>query len=97
MGTTSHRTTKVRRPQSNGYVERLHRTLLDEHFRVMGRTKFYESLQEMQHDLETYLKTYNTRRPHQGRNMNGKTPQKMFLEGLAKPPERKKEKPTKAA
>jgi len=32
----------VRRPQSNGYVERLHRTLLDEHFRVMGRTKFYE-------------------------------------------------------
>ena len=27
-------TTKVRRPQSNGFVERLHRTLLDEHFRI---------------------------------------------------------------
>jgi transposase InsO family protein len=48
-----HRTTRVRRPQSNGYVERLHRTLLDEHFRVMGRTKFYESIDEMQTDLET--------------------------------------------
>ena len=35
-----HRTTRVRRPQSNGFVERLHRTLLDEHFRVMGRKKF---------------------------------------------------------
>jgi transposase InsO family protein len=32
-----HRTTKVRRPQSNGFVERLHRTLLDEHFRIKGR------------------------------------------------------------
>ncbi len=37
-----HRTTRVKRPQSNGFVERLHRTLLDEHFRVMGRKKFYE-------------------------------------------------------
>ena len=77
-----HRTTKVRRPQSNGYVERLHRTLLDEHFRIMGRTKFYESIDEMQADLETYLIAYNTERPHQGRNMNGRTPATLFLEGL---------------
>jgi len=42
-----HRTTPVRRPQSNGIVERLHRTLLDEHFRIQGRIKFYESLDEM--------------------------------------------------
>ncbi|MBC6488026.1 hypothetical protein A9Z50_02365 [Aeromonas hydrophila] len=33
-----HRTTKVRRPQSNGFIERRHRTLLDEHFRIKGRT-----------------------------------------------------------
>lgn len=31
-----YRTTKVLRPQSNSFVERLHRTLLDEHFRIMG-------------------------------------------------------------
>jgi hypothetical protein len=31
-----HRTTRVKRPQSNGIVEHLHRTLLDEHFRVEG-------------------------------------------------------------
>lgn len=30
-----------------------HRTLLDEHFRFMGRTKFYESIDEMQVDLDT--------------------------------------------
>lgn len=32
-----HRTTRVKRPQSNGIVERLHRMLLDEHFRVERR------------------------------------------------------------
>lgn len=31
-----HRTTRMRRPQSNGFVERLRRTLLDEHFRAWG-------------------------------------------------------------
>ena len=32
-----HRLTRVKRSQSNGIVERLHRTLLDEHFRIEGR------------------------------------------------------------
>ena len=80
-----HRTTRVRRPQSNGFVERLHRTLLDEHFRVTGRTKWYESLDEMQNDLEAYLKQYNNERPHQGRNMKGRTPYPAFVDGIIKP------------
>ena len=69
-----HRTTKVRRPQSNGFVERLNRTLLDEHFRVKGRKKFYESVSEIQKDLDEYLVFYNNKRAHQGRMMNGRTP-----------------------
>jgi transposase InsO family protein len=77
-----HRTTQVRRPQSNGIVERLHRTLLDEHFRIVGRTKFYENLDEMQIDLDGYLLIYNRERAHQGRNMNGRTPYQAFIEGL---------------
>jgi len=91
-----HRTTKVRRPQSNGFVERLHRTLLDEHFRIMGRKKFYESVEEMQKDLDAYLLHYNTKRPHQGRGMNGRTPMKAFTDGLPKP-KNKKEENMKAA
>lgn len=79
-----HRTTRVRRPQSNGFVERMHRTLLDEHFRIKGREKWYESLGEMQSDLDEYLIRYNTKRPHQGRNMGGKTPYDMFVKGLPK-------------
>ena len=91
-----HRTTKVRRPQSNGFVERLHRTLLDEHFRIMGRKKFYESVAEMQADLDAYLLIYNTKRAHQGRGMNGQTPLQAFKKGLKlrpkKTPNQKNEK-----
>ncbi len=95
-----HRTTKVRRPQSNGYVERLHRTLLDEHFRIKGREKWYESVEEMQADLDAFLELYNTKRPHQGRNMNGRTPYQAFLDGILKKETAKQEvppKPKKAA
>ncbi|HAU4884290.1 TPA: transposase [Aeromonas hydrophila] len=37
-----HRTTQVRKPQSNGFIERLHRTLLDEYFRIKGRSIWYK-------------------------------------------------------
>jgi transposase InsO family protein len=71
-----HRKTKVRRPQSNGIVERrvarFHRTLLDEHFRVEGRRTWFETVEQMQEALDAYLVTYNTARPHQGRGMNGR-------------------------
>lgn len=93
-----HRTTKVRRPQSNGFVERLHRTLLDEHFRIKGRQKFYESVAEMQVDLDAYLVLYNTKRAHQGRGMNGQTPLQVFKKGLKlRPKKTPEEEPKKAA
>jgi transposase InsO family protein len=77
-----HRTTPIRRPQSNGIVERLHKTFLDEHFKIQGRIKFYESLAEMQADLDSYLQIYNYERAHQGRNMNGRTPHQAFVDGI---------------
>ena len=91
-----HRTTKVKRPQSNGIVERFHRTLLDEHFRVEGRKTWFETVEEMQAVLDRYLVHYNAERPHQGRGMNGRTPAQAFRDGLparpvndAKPKERR--------
>ena len=96
-----HRTTKVGRPQSNGFIERFHRTLLDEHLRVKGRTTCYETLEEMQTDLEAYLETYNRKRPHRGRAMEGRTPYQVFKAGLPaarKAAKARKEEPkTKAA
>ena len=50
-----HRTTKVRSPRTNGFVERMNRTLLDECFRVAGRTTWYERIDEIQADLDRFL------------------------------------------
>jgi transposase InsO family protein len=91
-----HRTTRVKRPQSNGIVERLHRTLLDEHFRVEGRRAWFETIEEMQTVLDHYLVVYNTKRPHQGRGMNGRTPLKAFIDGIRKE-ENPQPKPTRKA
>ena len=85
-----HRKTKVGRPQSNGFIERFHRTLLDEHLRVKGRTTWYESVDEMRTDLDAYLETYNRNRPHRGRGMDGRPPYRVFRKGIRKPRSRKK-------
>ena len=80
------------RPQSNGFIERFHRTLLDEHLRVKGRTTWYESVDEMQADLDAYLETYNRSRPHRGRGMEGTTPYEVFKAGI--PNKRRTRKPS---
>lgn len=77
-----HRKTRVKHPQSNGFFERLHRVLLDEYFRFTCRKKWYETIEEVQVDLDDYLIHYNTKRPHQGRAINGRTPYNAFTEGL---------------
>ena len=63
-------------------MERFHRTLLDEHLRVEGRRTWFETIDEMQGALDPFLLTYNRKRPHQGRGMNGRTPWQAFKEGL---------------
>jgi transposase InsO family protein len=79
-----HKTTRVKRPQSNGIAERFHRTLLDEHFPVEGRRTWFETIDEMQAALDGSLVEYNTQRPYQGRGMNGRTPLQAFHDGINK-------------
>ena len=55
-------------------VQRFPRTLLDEHFRVEGRRTWFETIEEMQGALDTFLVTYNRRCPYQGRGMKGCIP-----------------------
>src|SRR5262249_3025327 len=62
-----HSRTKVKSPQTNGIVERFHRTVLNEFYRVAFRRKIYASIEELQRDLDLWLKEYNELRPHQGR------------------------------
>jgi transposase InsO family protein len=69
-----HRRTKVRKPQTNGFVERFNRTVPDEFFRTAFRTKFYESVEQLQADLDEWLAYYNNERPHQGYRNIGQRP-----------------------
>jgi transposase InsO family protein len=77
-----HRTTRVRSPRTNGFVERMNRTLLDECFRVYGRTTWYIEVPEIQRDLDLYLNFYNLQRTHQGYRLAGRTPAQALREAL---------------
>lgn len=77
-----HTRTKVRRPQTNGICERFHKTILNEFYRIAFRKKLYASVEELQVDLDAWLREYNEQRPHQGRWCFGKTPQQTFLDSI---------------
>lgn len=79
-----HRTTRVRSPRTNGFVERMNRTLLDECFRVAGRTTWYTTVEEIQADLDRFLAYYNLERPHSGYRLQGRTPARALCEALGR-------------
>ena len=78
-----HSKTKVKSPQTNGICERFHKTVLNEFYRVAFRKKLYSSLDELQADLDAWLRYYNEERPHSGRYCYGKTPMQTWRD--AKP------------
>src|SRR4051812_6504182 len=78
-----HRTTKVRCPRTNGFVERMNRTLLDECFRVQGRQKWYTAPEEIQADLDAFMAVHNFQRSHQGYRVAGRTPAQALLDLIA--------------
>ena len=43
----------------NGIVERFHKTVLDEFYRVAFRKKIYGSIAELQSDLDDWVRSYN--------------------------------------
>jgi hypothetical protein len=77
-----HSKTQIRRPQSNGICERLHRTMQEEFYAVAFRKKLYTNLQDLQHDLDEWMKFYNNQRCHSGRYCFGKTPMETFKESI---------------
>jgi len=77
-----HTRTKAKSPQTNGICERFHKTVLDEFYRVAFRKKVYNSLDELQQDLDSWMQEYNGDRPHSGKYCFGKTPMQTFLDSL---------------
>jgi transposase InsO family protein len=77
-----HSRTKTKSPQTNGIVERFHRTVLNEFYRIAFRRKIYRAIEELQVDLDSWIASYNQERPHQGRWCFGKTPMQTFLDAM---------------
>jgi len=75
-----HSRTKTKSPQTNGIVERFHKTALNEFYRIAFRKKLYRSIEDLQADLDIWLAEFNDQRPHQGRWCFGKTPMQTFLD-----------------
>jgi transposase InsO family protein len=75
-----HSRTKAKSPQTNGIVERFHRTMLDEFYRIAFRKKVYATIEQLQTDLDLWMTEYNEVRTHQGKWCYGKTPMQTFLD-----------------
>ena len=69
-----HRFIKAGRPQSNGKVERVQRTILDECYKPTLIQYVEPSITGLRRDLADYLNYYNNRRRHYGRWNQGSTP-----------------------
>jgi transposase InsO family protein len=76
-----HTRTKVRHPQTNGICERFHKTILQEFYQPALRRKIYNTLEELQVDLDEWLDVYNNERTHQGKKCCGRTPMQTLLDG----------------
>ncbi|MDX2139842.1 MAG: IS481 family transposase [Chloroflexota bacterium] len=75
-----HRRTKVRSPQTNGFVERFIRTAKEEFFKLAFIRKVYTHLDDLQTDFDAWLHEYNTERPHLGYRNMGRCPIETVLQ-----------------
>lgn len=72
-----HRRIKAGRPQSNGCVERVQLTVLDECWKP-AFARFLIPKQTGRRELEHYVRLYNTDRAHNGYRNKGRTPEQVI-------------------
>ena len=70
------------KPTNEWNLRALPQNVLNEFYRVAFRKKVYRAIDELQGDLESWIKEYNEVRPHQGRWCFGKTPMQTFLDAM---------------
>jgi transposase len=75
--------TKPRHAWTNGFVERLQKTILHEHWRIAFRRQYFTSRRALQGTLDRFMHFYNHDRTHRGYRLNGRTPATIFKGALA--------------
>lgn len=73
-----HTFTKAKSRQTNSIYEKIHRTIQQEFYAVAFRTKIYNTLEELQDDLDKWLEHYNLERTPQKNNCQDITPIECF-------------------
>jgi transposase InsO family protein len=79
-----HTRTKPRHAWTNGFVERLQGTILQELWRVAFRRRYFTTRAALQRALDDFMRYYNTERPHQGYRLRGRPPAALVW-GVAAP------------
>ena len=69
-----HTLIKAGRPRSNGHVEALHRTILEEYWRPAFGRYLHMRFRGLRRELETHLVYYNFDRVHHGQLTQGSIP-----------------------
>jgi transposase InsO family protein len=75
----THRFIRAGRPQSNGKVERVQGTILEEFYQPTLIGYVEPSITGLRLDLDRYVTHYNYQRPHWGRWNHGKTPAQIII------------------
>lgn len=75
--------TKPRHAWTNGFVERLQKTILHEHWRIAFRRQYFTGRRMLQASLDRFLQFYNHERTHRGYRLRGRTPATVFKGAVA--------------
>ncbi|MBO9463566.1 IS481 family transposase (plasmid) [Labrenzia sp. 5N] len=76
-----HTKTKAKSPQTNGICERFHKTVLQEFYQVAFRKTVFETIDDLQKELDLWIDHYNRERTHQGKMCCGRTPMETLADG----------------
>jgi transposase InsO family protein len=74
----THRFIHAGRPQTNGCVQRVQETILEECWKPAFARSLIPKFTALRRDLEAYLDYYNTDRAHTGRWTKGRTPEEVI-------------------
>ena len=74
-----HHRIPPRSPNLNAFVERFQGTVLHLHYRVAFRYRYYTRVEDIDADLQAFLRFYDFERPHRGYRTQGRTPASIFF------------------
>jgi hypothetical protein len=77
-----HTKIKAKSPQTNGICEHFNRTVQNEFDAIAFRKKIYQTLEQLQNDLDSWIDNCNFNRTHSGKYFFGKMLITTFIDSI---------------